>query len=66
MREGNQGHYLMLQGYMNLSKSIYDFSSSSKGILSLETRLSLEREGHRELMSRTCMWCIQAMSGAGK
>ena len=66
MREVNQGHYLMLQGYLNLFKIIYDSSSSSKGILSLEARLSLEREGHRELMSRTCMWCIQAMSGAGK
>ena len=49
MRKGIQGHCLMLQGCMNLSKSIYDFTSTPKGILSLETRLSLEREGHREL-----------------
>ena len=46
MRKGIQGHYLMLQGCMNLSRSIKDFTSSSKGIISLETRLSLEREGH--------------------
>ena len=50
MREGIQGHYLMLQGCMNLSRSINDFTSSSKDIISLEIRLSLEREGHRELM----------------
>ena len=53
--EGIQGHCLMLQGCMNLSRSIYVFTSTSKGTLSLETRLSLEREGHRGLMSRTCM-----------
>ena len=46
MRKGIQGHYLMLRGSMNLSKSIKDFTSSPKGIISLETRLSLERECH--------------------
>ena len=50
MRKGIQGHCLMLQGCMNLSRSIYDFTSTPKGTLSLETRLSLEREGHRGLM----------------
>ena len=50
MGKGIQGHCLMLQGCMNLSKSIYDFTSSAKGIISLESRLSLEREGHGELM----------------
>ena len=55
MRKGIQGNFLMLQGCMNLSRSIYVFTSTPKGTLSLETRLSLEREGHRGLMSRTCM-----------
>ena len=50
MRKGIQEHCLMLQGCMNLSRSINDFTSSAKGFISLETRLSLEREGHRELM----------------
>ena len=40
----------MLQECMNLSKSINDFTNTPKGILSLEIRLSIEREGHRELM----------------
>ena len=50
MRKGIQGHYLMLQGCMNLSGSIYDFTSTSKCFISLETGLSLEREGYKELM----------------
>ena len=50
MRKGIQEHCLMLQGCMNLSKSIKDITNTPKGILSLETRLSLEREDHRELM----------------
>ena len=50
MRKGIQGNCLMLQGCMNLSRSIYDSTSTPKGFISLETRLSLEREGYRELM----------------
>ena len=50
MRRGIQGHCLMLQECMNLSKSIYDFTSTPKSFISLETSTSLEREGYRELM----------------
>ena len=49
MRKGTQWHQLMLKGCMNLSKSINDFNSPAKGIISLETSKSLEREGHRGL-----------------
>ena len=50
MRKGIEGHCMMLQGCINLSKIINDFTSSTKGSISLETRLNLEREGHGELM----------------
>ena len=32
MRKGIQGHFLMLQGCMNLSKSINDFNNFAKGL----------------------------------
>ena len=50
MGKGIQGHCLMLQGCMNLSKSIYDFTSAHKSFISLEMNLSLEREGYGGLM----------------
>ena len=43
MREGIQGNYLMLQGCMNLSRNIKDFTSTPKGILSRNKAKSRER-----------------------
>ena len=54
MGKGIQGHCLMLQGCMNLSRSIYDFTSSAKGIISLESRLKSRERRPWRTNARAC------------